>query len=131
LLAPLTWILVREEWLEEEPQSVAYAASEMRHRLAREIKSVLDLLTPAEVKLYFGVNRKQRNYICLKCARETDLEPDYSFNFAQLTPNTPQSEKVTCFVCRTEEEVSREQCPHCPANVIAEGMCLSCGESIE
>ena len=103
----------------------------MEARLAWEFFIVFSLLKPVQVKKFFGVDKKQRLYICPKCKYDsgdyTMIEPRY----AVLRPNTPESTSLYCFVCRDSHPVTRDDCgaDECKGNVISDeyGDCCNCG----
>ena len=129
LSAPYKWVYYRRLYLEETHTSVAYSPDHVESQVIREFTTVLDLIQPADSIKYFNFNKKQRQYICSKCAynsRDEDLLP----KTALLQPNSPSSTKVYCFICENEYSVKRENCnqKECKGNVIeAEGgVCLTC-----
>ncbi len=103
----------------------------MEAQLAWELFIVFSLLKPAQVKKFFGIDKKQRIYICPKCKNESSdfkmIEPRY----AVLRPNTPESTYLYCFVCRDSHPVTRDDCEdsECKGNVISDeyGDCCTCG----
>lgn len=125
------WIVTRRDFLSESPASLLYSSDGMDAQVAWEFFIVFSLLSPAQVKKLFGVNKKDRNYICPKCKYDsgdyTMIEPRY----AVLRPNTPDSTTLYCFVCRDSHLVTREDCGSegCQGNVISDeyGECCTCG----
>ena len=119
----------RYEYLENSPQSVVYADSDAPMVLAPEAELLIQILKPAELKRFFGFDKKARSYVCYFCAtacRDIGLQP----STAQLRPNTPDGTEVWCFVCDEGATVLRSRCPvaGCKGNVIheEEGVCLTC-----
>jgi hypothetical protein len=92
---------------------------------------LLEVLQPAEARKYFGVEKKRRFYICPPCSGAYHNFKERDALTAQLSPNTPQSTTVKCFVCQTATPVARTDCvtAACRGNVIDadENCCLTCG----
>lgn len=136
LIEPNSWIKIRGQFIQNEPESVLYSP-ETRElfnlRLALEINLVIDLLTPSENNKYFNFNKKTRRYFCPSCYSgfREDYEDEQIPRLAQLIPNEPTSNTIYCLVCNESYEVLREDCTaeDCLGNVIDpdDGTCLTCG----
>lgn len=129
LQGPKKWIKTRRLYLENTPESVAYSTDYVEATLISEVENLLKLLKPAEAKRLLGFDKKQRAYICYQCAlnsKDEGLLPKY----AQLDPNTPDSNQLYCLVCDEYYEVIRKDCNKegCPGNVLdaEDGLCLTC-----
>lgn len=133
LVGPQKWVDTRWEYHEETPASVAHSTDHVDYAINSEMLVAVEALTPAEVARYFGFDKKQRRYICSRCAYAID-DPDRA-RTAILHTHGPGSMNVRCFVCRKGEEVRREDCPEdaCPGSVIgvASGACLTCFGKLE
>lgn len=133
ILVPLNWMEYRDEYLETVP-SAAWNYEGNGYQLAREFSFVIDLLGNADLKHYFGFNKKQRRYICPGCIYSCrEVNSEFIPLTAQLNPNSPKSTKVSCVVCRQEFPVKRASCsdPECKGNVInmekySDNECLTC-----
>jgi len=124
-----SWIKTRRQFIENSPSNVIYPDSE-EYAVVWEFSLLTELLKPSEMKKYFSFNKKQRRYICPECqyiVREGEMLP----RTASLSPNTPRSTNLYCFVCDTNITVEREKCEHddCSGNVISKdsGNCATCG----
>lgn len=136
LIEPNSWIKIRGQFIQNEPESVLYSP-ETRElfnlRLALEINLVIDLLTPSENNKYFNFNKKTRRYFCPSCYSgfRENYEDEQIPRLAQLIPNEPTSNTIYCLVCNESYEVLREDCTaeDCLGNVIDpdDGTCLTCG----
>jgi hypothetical protein len=129
LTGPLQWISLRRSYLEASPTSRAFSTDHVEYAMIIESLRIIRLLSPSDLIKYFGFNKRQRRYICPTCDRndETgDLRPDT----ALLSPNTPRSTSVYCFVCGNTNEVTRENCSQtgCRGNVLSaiDVRCLTC-----
>jgi hypothetical protein len=139
LIEPNSWIKIRGQFIQNEPESVLYSPETRElfnlsyNRLALEINLVIDLLTPSENNKYFNFNKKTRRYFCLSCYSgfREDYEDEQIPRLAQLIPNEPTSNTIYCLVCNESYEVLREDCTaeDCLGNVIDpdDGTCLTCG----
>jgi len=133
LIEPNSWIKIRGQFIQNEPESVLYSP-ETRElfnlRLALEINLVIDLLTPSANNKYFNFNKKTRRYFCPSCYSgfREDYEDEQIPRLAQLIPNEPTSNTIYCLVCNESYEVLREDCTaeDCLGNVIDpdDGTCL-------
>lgn len=135
LIEPNSWIKIRGQFIQNEPESVLYSSEtrELYNWLALEINLVIDLLTPSENNKYFNFNKKIRRYFCPSCYSgfREDYEDEQIPRLAQLIPNEPTSNTIYCLVCNESYEVLREDCTaeDCLGNVIDpdDGTCLTCG----
>lgn len=136
LIEPNSWIKIRGQFIQNEPESVLYSP-ETRElfnlMLALEINLVIDLLTPSANNKYFNFNKKTRRYFCPSCYSgfRENYEDEQIPRLAQLIPNEPTSNTIYCLVCNESYEVLREDCTaeDCLGNVIDpdDGTCLTCG----
>lgn len=118
------WTVIRGRYLENYPLSILHSSDHVDEwQLPFEISRAVDLLKPADVRLFFEIDKKQRRYLCQKCTKDTD------WHTALLVPNEADATRVRCFVCGTEEDVVRSDCQggDCQGNVLANGRCLTCG----
>jgi hypothetical protein len=128
-----TWGQVRSQFISNYPISgleedyICYVSA----TVCGEISSVFKLLTPAKVKTYFGVDKKQRLYFCPECHSSTSRDLGLGSKLAVLNPKGPNSTKIYCPVCNSEYDVVRTDCKDsdCPGNVISQEheICLTCG----
>jgi hypothetical protein len=125
------WGKVRRSFLEISPDSELGGIDFVTNMLCWEFYLVFSLLTPAKVKEFFKVDKKQRSYFCPKCYEDRDSHVDFEYKLAVLDPKGPKSTKLYCPVCDEHYDVIRQQCDEddCPGNVISEeyGFCLNCG----
>jgi hypothetical protein len=132
LIRERAWIRTRWEYHPSSPTGVASGAEYVDEEISAEILRVFEILPPAQVQRFFGVDKKQRRYICFRCASAFDWSD--APRSALLVPNTPESTQVRCFVCDGFEAVKREDCSRaeCKGNVLAieSEMCLTCGHSL-
>ncbi|HIF9337729.1 TPA: hypothetical protein ACX6RO_001817 [Photobacterium damselae] len=128
-----SWVTTRRDFLHESPGAHIFSSDDANGRIAWEFFIVFSILKRAEVKKFFGIDKKQRLYTCPECYYEcqkyTTIEPVY----AVLSPNEPESEHLYCFVCDDLHPIERKDCisEECKGNVISieTGECCSCGES--
>jgi hypothetical protein len=132
LCAPQSWISVRRQHLETNPDSIAYTPEHVEPTMVRELMKVLDIFEPREVQDFLGVDKRQRFYICYDCYMNSADFAGVLPRSAQLQPNEPASTTLHCFICGGNQTVERRPCTHagCPGNVIHEDdVCLTCNES--
>lgn len=137
LVGQQQWTQIRRGYLESMPSSAAWSADAVGLHLSREMLSVIDLMGNANLVKLLRFNKRQRRYICPNCTREcrwvhSELQP----KTAQLSPNSPSSTNVYCFVCRKDISVLRLPCSasECKGNVIHaddDNECLTCFEPQE
>ena len=125
-----SWVTARRNHIQSSPMTELVGYDMNEYEMVREFSMLSDLLKPVQMKEYFGVNKKQRFYICPVCAHETrdfELEP----KTAQLSPNKSNSTNLYCFVCQNNTEVTRKNCieDDCKGNVISNEyeICTTCG----
>lgn len=123
------WASVRLQFLDEAPESELGANEYSRNRVCWETSLVIELLKPSKVKLYFGIEKKQRRYICTVCKWEANTDAGFDYRLAVPQPKSTTSTKLYCPICNMKHSVIREDCEDegCPGNVISEdGECLTC-----
>jgi len=128
------WISLRRNWLEGQPYSVAFdVESGEDYLIAKEMKFIIDWLSPAEMLTFFDFDKKRRRYICDNCSKSSEVDAQFRIESALLSPNTPESTTVHCFVCGQDSVVVRQRCPNCKGNVIDPewSECLSCGRQVD
>lgn len=126
------WIATRREFLYNAPSAhVFFDNDHVDGLIAKEFLTVFELLTPAQVKQFFKIDKKQRLYICPECNYEAKKYEYFDPKYAVLQPNTPESEYLFCFVCNSTHLISRIACKkdNCPGNVVSDeyGCCCTCG----
>lgn len=123
------WAAVRIRFLDEAPDSELGADEYCINTVCQEISLVIKLLKPAKVKEFFGIDKKQRKYICPTCYSGANRDIDFEYKLAVLKPKGPNSKQLYCPVCDAIHQVSRQKCKRnkCLGNVLDEdGMCLTC-----
>ena len=126
------WIDARVQGIQNSPIAKLYPDSnETAAMLSSEFSLVCELLTPKEMKKFFGFSKSRRLYLCPYCRHvfpDMDLMPLTS----HLEPNNSTSTNLWCFVCDNNQKVTREKCddPKCSGNVIDDEYeeCATCGK---
>lgn len=129
-----SWAMIRKNSLLVSPDielgSVDYIANEV----CREFSVIIDLLSPAEVKNYFKVDKGKRAYYCPDCYNEANHDMDFTYKLARLSSRDMSCNTLYCPICDENFEVLRKPCPNnkfddCPGNVLCndESICLTCG----
>jgi hypothetical protein len=135
LLPSEKWTSTRRESLFSDPEQVLYGSDRegLDYGMIRELAHVIHILKPAEAKLYFCFDKKQRRYFCPKCYFSvSDLVSDSDDlpRLALLAPNAPVGNNLYCFVCDENTPILRAACKEsdCKGNVICkdEQLCLTC-----
>lgn len=129
-----SWAKLRKEALELSPNSELGSNDYVSNEVCRELSIIFKLLSPASIKSYFKIEKKNRAYFCPDCHYEANHDADdFEYKLARLAVAEPVCTVVYCPVCDREYEVSREDCSEkadgCPGNVISDlySMCLTCG----
>jgi hypothetical protein len=123
-----SWLRIRQTYLENSPQGVAWSTDRTDIILVWEFEKLIKLLGPAELRRFFGFEKGQRHYICHTCACRciNGNRPRIAF----LKPNTPTSTSLYCPICDESYEVIRRKCGEagCRGNVLhPDGeVCLTC-----
>lgn len=129
LIGKRAWVAQRRRFLESGPESIAYSPDHVDIVMVRDFRRLIDALTGAELKRFFGFEKKQRRYLCPHC-QLTCRDYYEDARSAQLRPNLPTSTTVYCFICENISTVIRENCTNkdCKGNVLEadERTCLSC-----
>ena len=125
------WVKSRVTFIENSPLAKLNGGEFSRNLACREFSVVLDILPPAAVKEYFGIDKKQRRYLCPHCFYEANRDAGFDENLAVLRPKGSASTSLYCLICDRDYAVVREDCTRkdCPGNVLSadEGICLTCG----
>jgi hypothetical protein len=131
LVGPNSWLEIRRDHYRRGPDFFPYDDDPCPCLLAREVVHVVDLLQPAQILRFFDFDKRQRRYLCPGCKLEC-ANWDLDIRLAQLSPNTPDSTTVYCFLCDREYPVVRRDCTQqgCRGNVVAieYDWCLTCGK---
>ena len=128
-LFPLeNWATARREFLRNSPDSKLGSGEYATNRTCWEFSIVKELLEPAQILRFMGVDKKQRAYLCPVCLSDANTDAGFEFKLAVLRPKSRTATRVYCPVCDAEHEVIRQECEkdECPGNVISAGSCLTC-----
>ena len=123
------WAETRRSFLENGPECLLGNTDSVVNDVAWELELVLKVLAPAQVKRYFGIDKKQRRYTCPSCLSEADKDLGFDRKLALLLPADPGSTSLSCLMCGNKHTVQRDDCTNsgCKGNVISdEGVCLTC-----
>jgi hypothetical protein len=125
------WSTARREFLRNSPDSELGSGEYATNRTCWEFSIVKELLDPAQILHFMGIDKKQRAYLCPECLYDANTDAGFEFKLAVLRPKSATATLVYCPVCNAEHEVVRQDCEkdQCPGNVISEemGSCLTCG----
>lgn len=96
LTSPHDWFAVRRPYLKSTPSAIVFSLDEDHSgwQLCWEADRLLQLLKPAEAKLFLGVSVRQRFYSCFNCAdtcRDSELELRNRSAPTQQAPTRPAS----------------------------------------
>jgi hypothetical protein len=129
LFSDLPWPQ-RLQIMQDEGKYAAFGFEEGNHNIVlSQIDIAVRYLTPAENRLHFGFDRRRRSYLCPHCYYISNRDwQDVWPKLAQFPVKQAGSCQLSCFVCNETSDVERRRCNHfeCEADVIFEGMCLSC-----
>ena len=104
------WASVRLRFLNEAPESELGGNEYSTNRVCREISLVIELLKPSKVKAFFGIDKKQRRYICPVCLAQANTDVDFEYRLAVFKSKGPTSNKLYCPVCNVTHTVLRQDC---------------------
>ena len=88
-----TWGQVRSEFLSISPDTEFGGIDLVTNRACREVELAVKLLGPEKVTDYFGIDKKQRRYLCPKCYFEANRDPGFDIKLAVLSPEGEDSDK--------------------------------------
>jgi hypothetical protein len=95
-----------------------------------EFEAIIGLLSPAELKTYFGYDKRQRHYLCPECIA---MARDVRAPLGQLRSRNKAERKLYCFLCDADLDVERVRCSEkkCKSDVIGsiyrnKRICLIC-----
>ena len=102
----------------------------VQNNVMRQVNAALEHLTPAEAKRFLAYDKDRRGYICPHCyaAASKDWQETWP-HLAQLQTKAPGAIDLSCIVCETDTQITRQRCenPECQGDVIDEDLCLTCG----
>lgn len=123
------WTSLRLSLLETAPEIELGSIDYITNVISWELDLVLKLLAPAQVEAYFGIDKKQRRYVCPECYSNANTDSGFEHKLAVLQPKGASTTTLYCIVCNKTCAVSRKDCTSddCPGNVISDdGLCLTC-----
>lgn len=123
------WPLDRMRFLDRSPVAHLGGYEFTRNRVCWELEAVLDLLKPSKAEKFFGIDKKQRRYLCPECLSEANRDAGFECRLAVLRPKSSKATNLYCFVCDQTFPVTRRRCdePECKGNVFHDKWgCLSC-----
>lgn len=129
ILTNKIWFNVRKHFLETVPFYKVNDFLPVTDQLSYELETLLREINNKYIKLYLGINKRQRRYMCLDCMTRYARKSGEYIKPAYLKPNTPQSTNIYCMFCDKNITVIREKCRYgCKGNVIdsSQNTCLSC-----
>jgi hypothetical protein len=132
LIGEHKWIAARRLFVENSPTPVLLEFDDTTDLvIVRELKQIIDILKPAQVKRFIGLDKRQRRYRCPDCDGSCSGY-DVTADCAQLFPKSPTATILHCYACNRDTKVVRKRCNarSCQSNVIAEEYetCCLCGE---
>lgn len=122
------WANVRATFIDNYPDA-ALGSEFSRNYACRELHSVFGLLSGSDVKRYFGIDQKQRLYLCPACMDLASNKDAFRYKLSMLNPKGPTSTTLYCPICDAEHKVVRQDCERagCKGNVLSEeNVCLTC-----
>jgi len=123
-----SWAQKRAEFVNQAPGSQLDGNDWSQNHVCREMEVVVQLLKPAVVKSYFGIDKKKRLFQCPECLEKMNSDDDRFYKTSQLQPTTATSTQLFCPICNVKHPVVRFKCGHCDGTVHSEdARCLSCG----
>ena len=116
--------------MEAEGKYAAYGLDDgTQNVVMRQVDTAMRHLTPAEARTFFRFDVGRRAYLCPVChsAANRDWQDDFP-RLAQLEGRGQGATTLRCVVCETDTPVIRSECANadCPADVIHDGLCLTC-----
>ncbi|MFT6794483.1 MAG: hypothetical protein ACJAR1_002493 [Rubritalea sp.] len=123
-----------KEYYENSPPSILYGDDGSEGNTEMLFWRIYELLNRSERQKYMDIGRG-RKYFCPVCYEQCQIYSIGEPKMAVLSPNSPQSEDLYCYVCNVKHPIKRENCmsnAECQGNVIYtnyEDFCCSCGSS--
>jgi hypothetical protein len=133
LIGKGAWLKMRRKGIKSLPEFALHSDG-VSSVLNREVHHAVELLSPAQVREYLGIEKKKRLYSCPKCLDDYyEAEHDagsFSPGVAQL--DASEATVLNCIVCGTTTKVLRKRCDinRCRGDVIdaKTRRCLTCNE---
>lgn len=123
------WPATREEMITTSPQALlADNLFEQRSVAYREIALATEVLSRAQVALYFDIDKRARRYKCPECLQQSDRDFPLYGHLSSLRESADGGHTVYCPICDATHAVMRQDCEDgCGCTVAApDGTCLQC-----
>ena len=123
------WPAALEDMMSNTPTAVlSENLFEQRSVVYRQIALATEVLKPAQVRLYFGIDKRKRLYKCPECLDETDSDFDLYGHLSQLTEHEDGQLSLYCPVCDKSHPAVRGECDAECGNTIfsVDGTCMRC-----
>ncbi|WDQ16446.1 hypothetical protein [Rhodopirellula sp. P2] len=128
LIGQQKWFGVRREYQVSDVED--YEDSCVNCVLGREFGILMEVLEPAQLHRFLGLNKRRRYYRCPSCQGEC---ADWGLRTlsAFFPTKEPGQRELYCFVCEETFDVERSKCldEECQGDVLYEDDCLTCGET--
>ncbi|ALL68536.1 hypothetical protein K788_00002190 [Paraburkholderia caribensis MBA4] len=120
-----SWFTIRREFLRRAPDSELGASEFATNNTCHEATIVKDLLQPAQIQAYLGVDKKQHSFVCPACLDDANTDGGFEYRLAVLRPKGSGTTELYCPVCNGIHIVRRQPCEdkNCPSTVISEESC--------
>jgi len=135
ILTAVKYLFNDEPW----PAKLLKAVQEGRHTafgnidyainiVAQQINQSVEHLDTAEVREFFGYDKRRRSYLCPSCYNVSNKDFSELPHLAQFPTKESGETLLSCVVCKENTEVERIDCQYedCVGNVIASDTCLTC-----
>lgn len=129
-----SWTVLRKNSLLVSPDTELGSVDYITNEICREFSVIIELLSNAEVKKYFKIDKGRRPYYCPICYEEANHDIDFTYKLARLISRDINCNMLYCPVCDEDFKVLREPCTNnesddCLGNVLCddESICLTCG----
>lgn len=123
------WPAAREQMMANAPTAVlSDNLFEQRSAVYREIALATEVLSPALVRCYFGIDKRKRLYKCPECLDQSDSNFELYGHLSQLIEGTDDLLSLYCPICDESYPAIRGECDaDCGGTVFSvDGDCLRC-----
>ena len=134
LITDVRWASTRKSFVRVSALNVLINEDDVTNIMCSEIEQVLKILTPAESRKYFLVDRNKTRYLCPNCYENSNSDYDFETRLAVLKSRSGSHATLYCPVCDGEKKVDARSCsPVCCTGALFgcgrydEEICLLCG----
>lgn len=123
------WPAALEDMMSNAPAAVlSKNLFEQRSAVYRQIALATQVLKPAQVRIYFGIDKRKRLYKCPECLDQSNRDFELYGHLSQLIEHNDGGLSLYCPICDGSYPAVRGECDaECGGNVLSiDGTCMRC-----